>query len=243
MNADEVRVYERGARAGPKRTGCAGTTTSVPGRRLEGRGPGIALEAPTARDGGNALLHARRSSRNLWHPLHLGVLSEVLHCALAPRRDGGRPYPTSGGCDELRFLLLCQRVVPMPPGWYWLTPDVSRLVPADLRGGQDVLAKVSTFLGLDPERAPSVVMLAFCDWETLSSRYEHCTLLSGLWDWGAALQTLYLSACATGTPACAVAALMPRTLALHLGVDCRAFGHVGTFALGGPPPVGRDASA
>jgi SagB-type dehydrogenase family enzyme len=236
LDAAELAVYERVAGAGP----LPHPVTVRPAPPWSPGGP--ASGHPVVRlPGGQgdtiaALLQQRRSQRRLWRPLPVDQLAAVLQAALGHGPDGRRPYPTSGGCDELQFLLLAERVPGLAPGAWWVLPDGLQLVsqPLDDKATEQIVRQVCACTGVERHHAPSAVILLCCDWETLAGRYGNCTLVSGLWDCGAAVQALYLAATGAGLPACAVAVVQAGPLAAALGVDHASFGHVGTFALGGP---------
>jgi SagB-type dehydrogenase family enzyme len=240
LDAVELTVYERVVSAGP-RPGPAGRRPVPPWCGDGEPGGRAVVELPPPAGGDTPiLLRQRRSQRRLWHPLPVDKLASVLHGALACRPDGRRPYPTSGGCDELQFLLLAERVPGLAHGAWWLMPDGRRLVGQPLSAGatEGIVRQVCACTGVERAHAPSAVILLWCEWETLAGRYGNCTLVSGLWDSGSAIQALYLAAAAAGLPCCAVAAVQPRPLAAALGVDHARFGHAGTFAVGGPVPEG-----
>lgn len=240
LDAVELTVYERVARAGPRRHPVM--VRPVPPWSPGGPASGHAVVRLPGGHGDITadLLRQRRSRRRLWRPLPADRLAAVLQAALGRGPDGRRPYPTSGGCDELQFLLLAVRVPGLAPGAWWVLPDGLGLVPQPLddTATERIVGQVCACTGVERHRAPSAVILLCCDWETLAGRYGNCTLVSGLWDCGAAVQALYMAATAAGLPACAVAVVQARPLAAALGVDHASFGHVGTFALGGPFPEG-----
>lgn len=184
------------------------------------------------------LLGTRRSAALLFHPLNVAALRQVLSLALARPEQGAphRPYPTSGGCDELGVLVAARRVEGLNEGAYWATANEGRTLSYAARLDQNYLAferRACPFLELPPGETPAALLLIMADWHRLSSRYTNCVLASALWDCGALLQTLHLAATAVEVNACICACVQPRLIEAWLDLDCRNVGQVGLIALGG----------
>lgn len=185
------------------------------------------------------LLVFRRSSRVLWNALDVSDILQVLRTSLSrpASRSPFRPYPTSGGCDELGMVIAARNVIGLQERAYWASTstDGKTLQQAAPFSEQFVRFEQMAypFVGLSTDRPPAVTLLVLADWRRLSQRYEHCILASALWDCGALMQTLSLAAAAVGIHACICACIQPRLIGSWLNLDCREIGHIGTIALGG----------
>jgi SagB-type dehydrogenase family enzyme len=186
----------------------------------------------------HALLSKRRSASHLWHPLSKHALSQLLRLSLSRPTQGPpfRPYPTSGGCDELGILIAARNVEGLSEGAYWAsikeTGSLAFAAPLDEHYAA-FERRMCPFLGHTPAYPPAALLLILADWRRLAARYENCLLASALWDAGALLQTLHLAATATKVNACICACIQPRLVETWLHLDCQQVGQVGLLALGG----------
>jgi SagB-type dehydrogenase family enzyme len=230
----ELAVQARAADGRPRSSG-ARALPDIPAPPVEA-GQRIELPAPEPSPLGE-LLDRRASSRELTRPLDAASLGAFLSRSFS-RNAGGRPSPTSGGVDELRAVVLVRRVRGVRPGAYWHDPDRGELAPiAPARHSAALvrhnLGRARWYLGVGPRQAPSVLLLIMAAWDRLLARYENVTLLSGYWDAGALMQTMYLAAADLALPACALACVSPLANARWLGVEPFRMSQVGAFALGG----------
>ncbi len=240
MSAEEWQTYLALEQAGPRSSPYSGIVPALPpwgngevenGSLLQAKGT---LISPL-----HALLSQRRSASHLWHPLSKRALSHLLSLALSRPTQGPpfRPYPTSGGCDELGILIAARNVEGLSEGAYWAsmneTGSLAFAAPLDEHYAAFERC-LCPFLGHTPAYPPAALLLILADWRRLAVRYENCVLASALWDCGTLLQTLHLAATATEVNARICACIQPRLVEAWLQLDCRTIGHIGTLALGGP---------
>lgn len=188
------------------------------------------------------LLARRKSAANVSNPLALTELRLMLSLALdrPTRKPPFRPYPTSGGCDELGILIAARSVLGLQEGAYWASTDAQGSFPrvAPLNHAFASFERcVLPFLGLSPAFPPAAILVIMADWRRLSARYVHCVLASALWDCGTLLQTLALTATVTELNARICACIQPQLIEDWLGIDCRVIGQIGMIALGGKTSV------
>jgi hypothetical protein len=178
------------------------------------------------------LLGRRHSSRDLTGPLRRDDLGRLLG-PLAGER-GGLRFATTGGLQALRVLCLLTRVTDVPAGAYWFVPERLTLSPAGVSAAAvaNFAAHSSRYLGLDPARPPSALIIAVADWALLGAAYHGSTLAGSYVDAGALLAHLYLSCTEARLNGCACAALDDGALIAALGLDPDTSGHIATFAVG-----------
>jgi len=240
MREAEWRTYLALERAGP-RTGARAQQSPAPPPWGNGEvsAPWSPAEPAQVAALGD-LLAARRSAAHLGHPLDVAALRQVLSLTLSRPAPGRpfRPYPTSGGCDELGILIAARRVQGLPEGAYWAAMDEVGSLPyaAPLDERYEAFEqRFCPFLGIAAGAPPpSALLLVLADWRRLGTRYESCVLASALWDCGALLQTISLAAAASQINACLCACVQPRLVEAWLHLACREVGQVGLLALGGP---------
>lgn len=188
----------------------------------------------------SSLAQRRLSTNDLTYMMDVAPLRLLLALSLArpAERPRSRPYPTSGGLDELGILIAARSVDGLPEGAYWASAGEEHTFrrAASLNGAyEEFEQQACPYLGLAPASPPAAFLLVFADWRTLAARYVQCVLSSGLMDSGALLQTLSLAAGAVGLNACICACIQPVLIERWLKLACREIGHIGTMALGGQP--------
>ncbi len=202
--------------------------------------PGWGVELSQPAQAFTSLVERRRSTNELSYAMDVATLRLLLALSLArpAERPRSRPYPTSGGLDELGILVAARSVEGLPEGAYWAATgrEHAFLCAASLDGAYEAFEqRACPYLGLSPASPPAAFLLVFVDWRKIAAHYEQCVLASGLLDCGALLQTLSLAAGAVGLNACICACIQPVLIERWLKLACREIGHIGTIALGGQP--------
>lgn len=237
MNEEEWNTYLALANAGP-RSGPQGGQVLPPPWQDGGIFEESFPRSMSLLSALQTLFSTRRSTSCVSSSLGQADIFRLLALALARPEQGApfRSYPTSGGCDELGILVVARNVQGLAEGAYWANMISKRKLSyaASLDENYHAFERLAClFLGEDLPAA--ALLLIFADWQRLTRRYASCVLASALWDAGALLQTLQLSATALAINSCAVACVQPRLVEAWLHLDCQRVGQVGLLALGGAP--------